>query len=334
MTMQQRLGLQEATRAILLDSCSHPWGEAIGGGGTSPADRRWHAETMLLEDRVVLQATATPVVGLTPAQVQTAYGINSIRLHGVIGNGAGQTIAVVDTGDDPGFVNSTDPTAERLTSNSVCPTHPASPRSISTARCTRHGGRAISPTAQNLDSGETALDVEWAHAIAPGASIVLVEAKSFDIGEIAPVGKTPATSNYATAIRTAASLPGVSVVSMSFGTPEFATEHNWDSVFTTPPGHPNVTFLSGSGDSHTSPDTPTTRQHSGDFNGDYPAFSPNVVAVGGTTLSLNSDNSYKGEVAWNQIPSQSNVSSGGISATRARAGLPAGRQSHQQADHP
>ena len=181
----------------------------------------------------------------------------------------------------------------------------------------------IPPTnvAPGGDSGETALDVEWAHAIAPEASIICVEADSFDIGY---PGITPATSDYATAVRTAADYPGVSVVSMSFGTPEFATEHNWDSVFTTPPGHPNVTFLAASGDSKTSAQD----------NGTYPAFSPNVVAVGGTTLSLNSDNSYKGEVAWNQSPATGDRQLGRHQPLRARAALPAGRQFHRLADHP
>ena len=55
---------------------------------------------------------------------------------------------------------------------------------------------------------EEALDVEWAHAIAPGAQIVLVEANSQSL------------SDLMTGVATAASQPGVSVVSMSWGFPE------------------------------------------------------------------------------------------------------------------
>ena len=69
-----------------------------------------------------------------------------------------------------------------------------------------------------------------------------------------------------------------------------------------------MTFLAASGDSS----GPPSATNSGDYNGSYPAFSPNVVAVGGTTLSLNPDNSYKGEVAWNIITNRA-VSAGGIS---------------------
>jgi len=216
---------------------------------------------MGLEDRMLLAASVgfSNAVGFTPAQVQTAYGINSISLSGVSGNGAGQTIAVVDVGNDPTiasdlqafdshFLLPAPPSFTVVNQNGV-PVNPIAPPP---------GLLPTNGTAINGSSIETALDVEWAHAIAPGASILLVEANSFDIGEIAPVVKTPATSDYATAVRTAAGWPGVSVVSMSFGTPEFPTEQNWDSVFTTPAGHPNVTFLASSGDSKTRPGPPPT----------------------------------------------------------------------------
>ena len=121
---------------------------------------------------------------------------------------------------------------------------------------------------------ETALDVEWAHAIAPGAQIVLVEANSQSL------------SDLMAAVATAASQPGVSVVSMSWGFPEgqavfAADEATYDSVFNVP----GVTFVASTGDYGTA-------------DPEYPAFSPNVVAVGGTSLHLNADNSYNSETGW------------------------------------
>ena len=59
---------------------------------------------------------------------------------------------------------------------------------------------------------EDALDVEWAHAMAPGASLVLVEANSDSMADLI------------SAAGTAAALPGVSVVSMSWGAGDFAGE--------------------------------------------------------------------------------------------------------------
>ena len=102
--------------------------------------------------------------------------------------------------------------------------------------------------------------MEWAHAIAPAASIILIETNSEN------------GADMYTGATTAAGLAGVSVVSMSWGSSEFAGEQSFDSDFTTPSGHQGVTFVASTGDNGAP--------------GEYPAFSPNVVAVGGTTLSL------------------------------------------------
>ncbi len=86
---------------------------------------------------------------------------------------------------------------------------------------------------------EEALDIEWAHAMAPGASIDLVEASN---------GNSSANAPLFTAVKTAADLPGVSVVSMSWGLNEYSGEQSMDSDFTTPSGHQGVTFMASSGD--------------------------------------------------------------------------------------
>jgi hypothetical protein len=198
---------------------------------------------------------------LTPQQVQAAYGINRIAFSGgtVSGNGAGQTIAIVDAYNDPNI-------------------------SSDLAAFDRQYGLAAPPslTVDNLgatstDPGwalETALDVEWAHAIAPEAKIVLVEAASASL------------SALLSAVRYASAVPGVSVVSMSWGTNEFYGEWNDISAFFTPSGHNNVAFVAASGDQ-------------GAWSGPmFPSVAPNVLAVGGTALSLASGNSYGSETGW------------------------------------
>ncbi len=159
-------------------------------------------------------------------------------------------------------------TCSSLTSNLVYLTRLAS------SILNQNGGTDLSQVPTDTTGGwesEEALDVEWAHAIAPGANIVLIEANS------------PSTANLLTAaVNTARSLSGVSVVSMSFGRSEYSSETALDSLFTSLSGHP-VTFVASTGDSG-SP-------------GNYPAFSPNVVAVGGTSLYL-SGNNYSSETAW------------------------------------
>ena len=122
-------------------------------------------------------------------------------------------------------------------------------------------GTVYAPAAQLAESGNTqlneALDVEWAHAFAPGAQIILVEANSQSL------------SDLMASVATAASQPGVSVVSMSWGFPEgqavlASDEATYDNVFHVP----GVTFVASTGDY-------------GAADPEYPAFSPNVVAFGG-----------------------------------------------------
>ena len=73
---------------------------------------------------------------------------------------------------------------------------------------------------------------------------------------------------------------------MSWGSSEFARETSYDSVFTTPAGHTTSTYVAASGDSGAM-DRET-----------YPAVSPNVLAVGGTTLTLTASGTYGSESGW------------------------------------
>jgi subtilase family serine protease len=121
--------------------------------------------------------------------------------------------------------------------------------------------------------------VEWAHAIAPEANILLVEANSNSFADL-----------Y-TAVDYARHQPGVVTVSMSFGSGEVSFEPNIDTILTTPAGHiggwglpGGVTFVASTGDNGAP--------------GGYPAYSPNVVAVGGTSLYLDDSGNYLGEAGW------------------------------------
>ena len=49
------------------------------------------------------------MLSYTPVQIQTAYGFNEITYGSIVGNGAGQTIAIIDAGDDADLVDSTSP---------------------------------------------------------------------------------------------------------------------------------------------------------------------------------------------------------------------------------
>ena len=212
--------------------------------------------------------------GYTPQQLQTAYGLNQVSFSGTKGDGAGQTIALVDAYDNPSFVNSTDPNFDTSALHIFDQTF-GLPDPPSFTKINQNGQTApLAPAAYpRLDwSYETAIDIEWAHAMAPAASIILVEANSQYFPDLF------------SAVSTAGKL--ASVVSMSFGFPEFPGELGRDSAFQVP----GVTFLAASGD-HGTP-------------GVYPAYSPHVVAVGGTSLyNLDANGDYPGtgpdgEVGW------------------------------------
>jgi subtilase family serine protease len=140
--------------------------------------------------------------------------------------------------------------------------------------CTTANGcfikHAMGTTGNSGWAMETSLDVEWSHAIAPQAKILLVEAK------------TPSGQNLLNAIDYARKQAGVVAISMSWGGAEFSDEVTLDNHFIDPSG--KITFFASSGDNGS--------------GASWPAASPNVVAVGGTKLSLAKTGIVSSETAW------------------------------------
>jgi hypothetical protein len=231
-----------------------------------------YQEAMTVNSKgVAVPLASSGPTGYTPAQIRAAYGFNQITFDGgtVAGNGAGETIAIVDAYSDPNIVSDLHQFDQAF--GLADPT-------LSVVNQT--GGSSL-PAGNTGWATEIALDVEWAHAIAPGAKILLVEANSSSF------------SDLLTAVNYARNASGVVAVSMSWGGSEFSSEKSMDSYFTTPTGHAGVTFVVASGDSGAP--------------AEYPSASPDVIAVGGTTLKLNSNGTIASETAWSG-------STGGLSA--------------------
>jgi hypothetical protein len=207
--------------------------------------------------------------------------MSAINFGAVVGNGAGQTIAIVDPFNDPNI-------ASDLQSFDAY-FNIANPPSFRVVN--ENGGTAlpgVDPT--GAWEAEEAMNVEWAHALAPNASIILVEASTANAIDMIGGG-----------VNWARQQPGVTVVSVGYDAPgEFAGETAYDSVFTTPAGHVGVTFVAPTGDTG-SP-------------GGYASLSPNVLGVGGTSLTLNSGN-YASETVWNNTYGKSG---GGLSTIESR----------------
>jgi hypothetical protein len=206
---------------------------------------------------LIADASSSTVSGYTPAEMRAAYGFGAVS-----GTGAGQTIAIIDAYNDP------DISSDLNTFDSHFGLASASLKVVN-----QSGGSSL-PGENASAALEESLDVEWAHAMAPGATILLVEANNNGL------------SNMLDAVEYARDVSGVSVISMSWGSTEFSGEVSYNSDFTTPSGHEGITFVAASGDE-------------GSFDGpDWPAVATNVLGVGGTTLNLSSSGAYESETAW------------------------------------
>jgi len=237
----------------------------------------------------IANVTSAVPTGLTPNEVRSAYGFDQVSLGSahVAGDGSGQTIAIVDAYSDPNIAGDLESFNQTF--------------GLPKANLAQVGqnGQPSSASTNASWSLETALDVEWAHAIAPAANILLVNANDDSLGSLT------------SAVDYARNQSGVSAVSMSWGVGEFSGEAALDGLFTTPAGHQGVAFVAASGDGNTS--------------AIWPAASPNVLSVGGTSLALD-DGNYAGETAWSgsgggasafePAPTlQNDMSSGGVRTT-------------------
>ena len=218
-------------------------------------------------------ATGSSPSYFTPSLLRKAYGADQVSFSGVTGDGSGQTIAIVDAYNAPTIRQ------DLTTFDNIY--------GLANPTLTIVGQNGSSTLPSNDPSGagnswavETSLDVEWAHVMAPKANILLVLAKD-------------PSDNLYTAVDTARNWPGVTSVSMSWGSDEYYTDPSYNYHFLTPSGHAGVTFFASSGDEGAYSVT-----GSGAKIPEYPAASPNVVSVGGTTLTTQSDGTYVSEAGW------------------------------------
>ena len=227
------------------------------GGGLRPGIAR--PPLHLKVERHAKSPPKPPATAYSPGQIRHAYGVDLLNV-----TGSGQKIAIVDAYGDGSIQNDLNTFSQYygLAAATVQILYPqGKPRGS-------NSGWAL----------ETALDVEWAHALAPKATIIVSVAKSASINDL--LGAVDA-----------AVAAGANVVSMSWGASEFAGQSAYDSHF----NKPGITFVASAGDSGESTAV------------EWPAVSPLVIGVGGTSLYLDaSGNRTSAETAWSS-------SGGGIS---------------------
>ncbi len=214
---------------------------------------------------------AGPAGGLTPADLASAYNYSPAA------GGTEQTVAIVDAYNDPrvegdlGSFDSQYGLAACTTSNGCF------------TKVGQSGSTTSLPPADKVGwSVEMSLDVETVHSVCPNCKILLVEASSESLADLAA------------SVDEAVSL-GATEVSNSYGALETEMGASEQAAY----NHPGVVIAAAAGDS-------------GYLNWDYvanaleapgvpdaPASLPSVVAVGGTSLKLKASGARASESVWN-----------------------------------
>ncbi len=208
--------------------------------------------------------------GYDPLMIQAAYNLTGVYAEGY--NGAGQTIGIIDWCGSPTIQNDANVFSAQfglpaLTSSNFTITYiPTMSECIS------------------ADSVEINIDVEWAHAIAPGANINLIVPPSGYFQDIDQAEYIAIDNGLAT------------VLSGSYGSEEMyvaSSELQNGNLLS------EIASIFGISTNFSSGDD-------GNFSFgfgfppsvSYPADSPYATAVGGVTLSLNADNSIAWQAGW------------------------------------
>lgn len=214
-----------------------------------------------------LGSGGTPPFGFCPNGLQSAYQTASIV--GANG-GSGMTIGITDAYNDPDIASDLN-TFDSLFGLPLCTTGNGCLKIVN-----EHGAASPlpgnAPNRGNSWAIEISLDVEYAHAMAPNAQILLVEANS------------PSGDDLFTAVDTAAGL--ADVVTNSWGGGEFNGETDYDtcSIFPGECFDLSKPIFFSSGDSGAP--------------GEYPCYSPDVTCVGGTHLNVNASLQRTTETGW------------------------------------
>jgi len=223
-----------------------------------------------------------------PAQLQRAYNLPALYARGITGKGA--TIVIIDPYGSPTIASD----LRNFDRTEGVPGPPS-------LRIIRPVGKvpAFNPDNANMVgwASETTLDVEWAHTIAPGARILLVETPGG--GPAGTVGMDQIVRAEKYVIRHHLG----SVISQSFVAAEqaigpAAITSLRGAYLAASAGH--VTVLAGSGDSGATGFEPDQERYYTHRVTSWPASDPLVTAVGGTRLNLDANgNRNSADTVWN-----------------------------------
>jgi subtilase family serine protease len=256
-----------------------PASSTSGAPGTAHTNLRY-----FVPQATTPQAFGPPFAGLLyedPATLACEYDL-TVQTNGCNPNtvttnptGGSRAIAIVDAFDDPNAYADLQAFSGQFGVVGINPSSFvvvfAPPGGATPGSCT--AGPAPRPPVDPSGGWEVeeSLDVQYSHSMAPGATLYLVEAQSNFFSDL--FCAVTVASNLVSAA-------GGGEVSMSWASGEFPQETTYDSIFTTP----GVVYIASAGDG------PGTV---------WPSASPNVVSVGGVTLSRSLTGGFQtGENTW------------------------------------
>ncbi len=209
--------------------------------------------------------------GYTPPEIRAAYGLNKLYSEGF--DGTGQTIVIIDWCGSPTI---------RADANAFSAVYGLPPLTTANFRIID----SSTPPTCGAPDAEINIDVEWAHAIAPGATIDLVVPPSPSFVDVDTAEFFAVINNLG------------SVISGSYASEEFfdpPAELQTESLINEIAAVQGISANFASGDD-------------GDNTGDFPQYnpasvsapadSPYATAVGGISLELNADNSIAWQAGW------------------------------------
>ena len=269
------LGIDQSSQLVHTDRADAPPSAAFVNA--PPCSAYW-AEQLAVGIPNPYGAGSLPYApcGYTPAQLQGAYGVGAAIAGG--NDGSGQTVAIIDAYASPTIVSD----VNTYSSLHGLPLLGANQfRQVVAPGTYRHPERGLVQDPQGW-YGEETLDVEAVHSMAPGANIVYV-------------GAANNFQDLDAALNHVVDRGLAQIVTNSYG---FATE-------LLPPGYVkpyNDTLiqaaLEGIGVYFSSGDDGDEIENIGFRSVDWPAASPWVTAVGGTSLAVSAANNYLFETGW------------------------------------
>lgn len=242
-----------------------------------------------------------------PGAIRTAYGVDTLLAQGF--DGTGQTIVIIDAYGSPTLE------ADLAAFDAVFGLPP--PPSIQQIHMPGSTPFDFKDPNQLGWAEETSLDVQWSHAIAPGAKIIVIAAVTNNDPDILDA------QNYAIQHRLGA------IMSESFGESEFGLLNSGAAGLQSLADNERslrqarergISVFVSAGDSGAADPSAGTPGFPVLASAAYPASSPNVTSVGGTNLFFGSlaaadpNGPYETEAVWND---GFGAGGGGISATFA-----------------